>query len=126
MKIFVPFDRRTGDVYLNAIGSTEDKALKPFVDGCFESIRHDELDFIGCVEAELITGRYIPSDLFPVSLPFSKETGKPELSGIGSNADEARVNLSYVGLDEEVYLFETVAIRMPPLQIEHLPSPIKA
>lgn len=126
MKIFVPFDRRTGDVYLNAIGSNEDEAMKPFIDGCFESIRHDELDYIDCVEAELIIGRDIPSDLFPVSLPFLKETGEPELSSIGSNADEARVNLSYVGLDEGDYLFEAAAIRMPSLQIEHLPSPIKA
>lgn len=126
MKISVPFDRRTGDVYLNAIGSNEDEALKPFVDGCFEGIRLDDLEFIGCVEAELITGCDIPDDLFPVSLPFSKETGKPELTAIGSNADEARVNLGYIGLDEEDYLFEAAGIRMPPLQIEHLPSPIKA
>jgi len=126
MKICVPFDRRTGEVYLNAIGSNEDEAMKPFVDGCFESIRLDDLDFIGCVEAELITGCDIHEGLFPVSLPCSKETGKPELSAIGSNADEARVNLGYVGLDEEDYLFEAAGIRMPLLQIEHLHSPIKA
>lgn len=126
MKISVPFDRRTGDVYLNAIGSNEDEALKPFVDGCFEGIRLDDLEFIGCVEAELITGCDILDHLFPVSLPFSKETGEPELTAIGSNADEARVNLGYIGYDEKDYVFEAAGIRMPPLQIEHMPSTVKA
>jgi len=123
MKIVVPFDSRNGQVYLNALGETEQEALHPFEVGMFDI----GPELIGVTAGEL----YLASDTdlvtnFPVVVPVSKIDGKPLVRCAGSSIDEAKVNLESEGFEEDDFIYEggSIAIQtVPTADMPSLPRP---
>lgn len=105
----VPYEIDTGKVFLNAIGSNQETAAKPFVDGAFEA--YNEIDF-ATAELILVEGiSELDQSLFPCIVPLDS-SGVPFLEGIGSSATEARINVEYANREPGEFSYHTGALKM--------------
>jgi len=119
LKAFVPYDIRNGQIFLNSVGATEEEAIQPVIDGCFEI----DPEFVAVAECEIRLGtRNSDPTLFPVVVPFSRESGEAVLECVGSSIDEAEVNLSYQSLDADNHFFLRACVVMTEPVAGLLPS----
>lgn len=118
MKVIVPYDSRTGHVYLNSLGKTEDEARVAFDKGFFD-LNDNDLECIKFVTGELsVGGQDDNPSLFPVVVPYAKTDNTPLIRCAGSNRDEAGINLESESLDPADYLFESGVITID-LALDH-------
>lgn len=128
VEVLVPYDAKTGKVYLNACGADEHE-----IASALDAIEmpDEQRPHMKSVVATLdfSDSAALQSSLFPVHVPVHVETGKVFLGGIGSNAVEADANLSFSNADADDYLIVTAMMRMPAPSLEYdadeslLPSP---
>lgn len=120
IEVVIPYDSGTGHVYLNATGGDEADA--------FEALRAIEIDDEAQdrIRTTLATVDFSVSaqareDLFPVYVPFERNTHHCVVSAIGSSVTEVEVNLDFWGKDHTQYDIINAALIMPQLIAE--PSP---
>ena len=128
VEVLVPYDAKTGAVYLNACGADVDEV----------AVALTAIEIVGLARFQIRTlvatldfseEAAIQSSLFPVWVPVHIGTGKVHLGGVGSNATEAEANLSFWDINEDEYRFVTGMMRMPAPTLELddeenlLPSP---
>jgi hypothetical protein len=128
VEVLVPYDAKTGTVYLNACGADVDEV----------AVALTAIEIVGLARFQIRTvvatldfsdEAALLSSLFPVWVPVHVETGKVHLGGVGSNATEAEANLSFWDVHEDEYRFVAAMMRMPAPTLEFdadenlLPSP---
>lgn len=128
VEVLVPYDVKTGKVYLNACGADEHE-----IASALDAIEmpDEQRPRMKTVVATLDFSdeAAISSSLFPVHVPVHIEKGQVHLGGIGSNATEADANLSFSNAETEDYRVVTAMMRMPPPALDYdyddnlLPSP---
>lgn len=128
VEVLVPYDAKTGRVYLNACGA-DDREVSLALDSI--EMPDEQRTHMKVVVATLdfSDSAALQSSLFPVHVPVHVDTGKVHLGGIGSNVVEADANLRFSNADPEQYRIVTAMMRMPAPSLEHdnetdlLPSP---
>jgi hypothetical protein len=117
VEVLVPYDAKSGTVYLNACGADVDEV----------AVALTAIDIVGLARVDIRTvvatldfsdEAALQSNLFPVWVPVHVETGKVHLGGVGSNATEAEANLSFWDIHEDDYRFVTAMMRMPAPTLE--------
>lgn len=128
VEVLVPYDAKTGAVYLNACGADEDEVASALT--AIEIVGEARFQIRTVVSTlDFSDAAALQSNLFPVHVPVHIETGKVLLGGIGSNAVEADANLSFSNVDADDYRIVTAMMRMPAPTLEYdadeslLPSP---
>jgi len=128
VEVLVPYDAKSGKVYLNACGADENEVALAL--GAIE-MPDDQRPQMKSIVATLdfSDAAALQSSLFPVHVPVHIKTGKVFLGGIGSNAVEADANLAFANVDVDDYRIVTAMMRMPAPSLEYdedenlLPSP---
>jgi hypothetical protein len=118
VEVLVPYDAKTGAVYLNACGADVDEV----------AVALTAIEIVGEARFQIRTvaatldfsdEAAILSSLFPVWVPVNVGTGKVHLGGVGSNETEADANLSFWNVDADDYRIVTAMMRMPAPSLEY-------
>jgi hypothetical protein len=117
VEVLVPYDARTGKVYLNACGADENEIASALAAIEMPDDQRPQMKSI-IATLDFSDSAALQSSLFPVHVPVHIETGKVFLGGIGSNAVEADANLSFANVDVDDYRIVTAMMRMPTLTID--------
>jgi len=127
IEVLVPYDAKTGKVYLNACGA-DDREVSSALDA-IEMPDEQRPNMRSIVATLDFSDSAAMENLFPVHVPVHVGTGKVLLGGIGSNPVEADANLSFSNANSDDYRIVTAMMRMPAPSLEYdapeslLPSP---
>jgi hypothetical protein len=122
IEVVIPYDRETGRVYLNAIGANVHEAMEALRAISLDEDAHDRIDTINA-SLEFSEAALQQADLFPVHVPFDRETGAIFIAGIGSNYTEALVNLDFWNQDQGNFAILRASLVMPQMILKEAETP---